>query len=220
MSASTGLFDSDFKRNDERTCVRRPFSIVSQSSGSHHMSKKLDHILVVDLEATCWDGDPPAGETSDIIEIGICPLEVATGKRLEKRSLLVRPDRSSISPFCTSLTTLTAEQVAAGIPFAEACAVLRKQYQARDRVWASFGDYDRNQFQRQCVELGVPYPFGTRHINVKTLFALSRGLPGEVGMAQALEMLRIPLEGTHHRGHDDAWNIAGILVTMLNKLRG
>ena len=184
------------------------------------MARKLDHILVVDLEATCWDGDPPAGETSDIIEIGICPLEVATGRRLEKRSLLVRPERSSVSPFCTSLTTLTSEQVVGGISLAEACAILKKEYQARDRVWASYGDYDRNQFQKQCVDMGISYPFGTRHINVKTLLALGRGLPAEVGMSQALEMLGIPLEGTHHRGHDDAWNIAGILAMLLKKLHG
>jgi inhibitor of KinA sporulation pathway (predicted exonuclease) len=183
------------------------------------MAKNLDQILVVDLEATCWDGDSPAGETNEIIEIGICPLEVATGKRLEKRSILVRPERSSVSPFCTSLTTLTAEQVAGGIALSDACGILKKHYQSRDRIWASFGDYDRNQFQRQCEEMGIAYPFGTRHINVKTLFALSRGLPTEVGMPQALEMLGIKLEGTHHRGHDDAWNIAGILTMLLERLR-
>ena len=34
-------------------------------------------------------------------------------------------------------------------------------------------------------------------------------------MARALEMLALPLEGTHHRGADDAWNIAGILARLL-----
>ena len=41
----------------------------------------------------------------------------------------------------------------------------------------------------------------------------------EVGMAQALEMLGFPLLGTHHRGDDDAWNIAAILAELLKKLR-
>ena len=194
--------------------------VLAYSRGDLPMAKKLDHILVVDLEATCWDGEPPVGHVNEIIEIGICPLELTTGKRLEKRSILVKPERSTVSPFCTSLTTLTAEQVAGGISFIEACAILKKQYQARDRVWASFGDYDRNQFQRQCDDMRIAYPFGTRHINVKTLFALSRGLPAEVGMAQSLEMFGIALEGTHHRGDDDAWNIAGILAKLLEKLRG
>ncbi|HWO78436.1 MAG TPA: 3'-5' exonuclease, partial [Bacillus sp. (in: firmicutes)] len=39
-----------------------------------------------------------------------------------------------------------------------------------------------------------------------------------VGMARALEMLKLPLEGTHHRGIDDARNIAKIFVRIFDKL--
>jgi inhibitor of KinA sporulation pathway (predicted exonuclease) len=183
------------------------------------MAKKLDHVLVIDVESTCWDGPPPAGEVSEIIEIGVCPLELSTGRRLGKRSILVKPKRSHISAFCSQLTTLTPEQVNAGITFTEACELLRREYQSRDRVWASFGDYDRTMFQKQCEATGVPFPFGPRHLNVKTLFAVARGLPHEVGMAEVLGLMGVPLEGTHHRGDDDAWNIAGILAELVHKLR-
>src|SRR6478735_9509914 len=184
------------------------------------MAKRLDHVIVIDIESTCWDGGlPPKGETNDIIEIGLTPLELHTGRRLEKRSILVRPDRSRVSPFCTQLTTLTQEQVDGGITFMEACEILRKKYQSRDRVWASFGDYDRTMFQKQCEAEGIPYPFGPRHLNVKTLFAIARGLPHEIGMAEALGLMGVPLEGTHHRGDDDAWNIAGILAALVAKVR-
>jgi inhibitor of KinA sporulation pathway (predicted exonuclease) len=37
----------------------------------------------------------------------------------------------------------------------------------------------------------------------------------EVGMTTALEKLGLPLEGTLHRGVDDAWNIAKILAKLL-----
>jgi inhibitor of KinA sporulation pathway (predicted exonuclease) len=184
------------------------------------MAKKLDHVIVVDVEATCWDGSPPPGETSEIIEVGVCPLELSTGRRLGKRSILVKPKRSRVSDFCTRLTTLTQEQVDRGVTFTEACEVLRREYQTRERVWASFGDYDRTMFQTQCEATGVSYPFGPRHLNVKTLFALSRGLPHEVGMSEAVGLLGVSLEGTHHRGDDDAWNIAGILAALVQKLRG
>jgi len=181
------------------------------------MPKKIDQVIVVDVESTCWDGTPPLGEESEIIEIGVCPLEVSTGRRLEKRSILVRPERSRVSSFCTQLTTLTQEQVDRGIPFAAACSVLRKEYETRDRVWASFGDYDRSQFERQCTAFGVSSPFGSSHINVKTLFALTRKLPQEIGMVEAMALLGFPLEGTHHRGGDDAWNIAAILAELLKR---
>ncbi|SDG85394.1 Inhibitor of the KinA pathway to sporulation, predicted exonuclease [Lentzea fradiae] len=177
----------------------------------------LDEVLVVDVESTCWEGTRPDGEVSEIIEIGICPLSVATGERGERRSVLVRPTRSSVSPFCTRLTTLTADDVADGLSFADACAVLRKDYRSDRRVWASYGDYDRKMFERQCADYGVPYPFGPRHLNVKTLFALTHALPREVGMAEALRIAGRPLDGTHHRGHDDAYNIAGLLAGLLRR---
>ncbi|WP_437961435.1 3'-5' exonuclease [Sorangium sp. So ce119] len=179
------------------------------------MAKRLDLILVIDVESTCWDGDPPRGEENEIIEIGVCTLEVGSGRRRDRRSILVRPERSRVSPFCTSLTTLTQADVDAGVSFKEACAILRGELKAQDRLWASYGDYDRCMFERQCQARGVPFPFGPSHLNVKTLFAVARALPREVGMAEALERVGLPLAGTHHRGGDDAYNIAGLLAHLL-----
>lgn len=181
------------------------------------MARKLDHIVVIDVESTCWEGAPPEGEESEIIEIGVCALDMASGERVGREDILVRPHRSSISPFCTQLTTLTQGQVDGGITFAEACARLTSAYATRDRVWVSYGDYDRRQFERQCAAWGIPYPFGPSHLNVKTLFALTHRLPREVGMDHALALLDLPLEGTHHRAGDDAWNIAQILATLLRR---
>lgn len=185
------------------------------------MAKRLDQILVIDIESTCWDGGhPPRGQANDIIEIGLCPLELATGRRLEKRSILVRPERSTVSPFCTSLTTLTQDQVSSGIAFREACKILEDEYLSAERLWASFGDYDRRQFEKQCRDQGVRYPFGPSHLNVKTLGSVARSLPSELGLPQAMALYGLSLEGTHHRGHDDAWNIAAVLWELLKKLKG
>lgn len=183
------------------------------------MARLLDQILIIDVEATCWEGSPPPGQENEIIEIGIACLDAATLKPLEKRSILVRPERSAVSPFCTQLTTLTQDQVDQGISFSAACAILKDDYAARSRTWASYGDYDRRQFTRQCESRQVAIPFGVSHLNIKNLFALIHGLPHEVGMAEALQQLGIPLEGTHHRGIDDAWNIAHILAALLKRMR-
>ncbi|WEK20375.1 MAG: exonuclease domain-containing protein [Candidatus Pedobacter colombiensis] len=180
------------------------------------MAKTLDKILVVDLEATCWQGPNPSDMENDIIEIGVCLLDVNTGEISMNRGILVKPERSVISSFCTELTTITSEMIEnEGISFKEACRILKKEYLSQSRAWASFGAYDLKQFQRQCNELGIGYPFGPSHINVKTLFALKKKLGHEQGMAGALGILEIPLEGTHHRGVDDAKNIAKILNWIL-----
>lgn len=175
----------------------------------------MSEILVIDVEATCWRGAAPAGEQNEIIEIGACLLQPGTGQRSERASILVRPQRSKVSDFCTELTTLTQAQVDEGLPFHEACELLRTRYQSPERVWASYGDYDRKQFQTQCASFGVEYPFSERHVNVKAAFARLEGLSKPVGMAGALKRLQHPLEGTHHRGGDDAWNIAAILEYLL-----
>jgi inhibitor of KinA sporulation pathway (predicted exonuclease) len=183
------------------------------------MAKKLDQILVIDVEATCWQGAPPAGQSSEIIEIGLCTIDVAKLERVEKRSLLVKPATSEISDFCTQLTTLTANDVADAGSLKDAIRILEQHYHPKTRLWASWGDYDRFQFENECRAKGIDYPFGKSHLNVKSLFAAATGLKREVGMAKAYKALGWQIAGTHHRGVDDAWNIAGILCRLLNACR-
>ena len=42
------------------------------------MAKNLDKILVVDIEATCWEGSSPENMQSDIIEVGVCLLDISS----------------------------------------------------------------------------------------------------------------------------------------------
>ncbi|MDX1688940.1 MAG: 3'-5' exonuclease [Candidatus Promineifilaceae bacterium] len=179
------------------------------------MTRRLDEIVVIDVESTCWPGEPPPGQESEIIEIGVCLLNVQSLRREQKRSILVRPRHSTVSHFCTRLTTLTAEQVAAGVSFAEACATLQEEYDTRSRAWASYGNYDRRQFRHQCQENDVPYPFSPSHVNVKNLIALALGCEREPSLVEAFDLLGWSLEGTYHRGDDDAWNIARLLSALL-----
>ncbi len=66
-----------------------------------------DKILIIDLEASCWDGPVPEGQVNEIIEISACMLDTATGAISQRKGLLVQPERSAISAFCTQLTTTT-----------------------------------------------------------------------------------------------------------------
>ncbi|MCB9895729.1 MAG: exonuclease domain-containing protein [Planctomycetes bacterium] len=183
------------------------------------MKKLFDEIIVLDLECTCWDGAPPPGQGQEIIEIGLCMLRLDTLEEAEFRSILVRPENSSVSEFCTQLTSLTQEQVDGGISFREACRVLKKEFLSKERTWASWGAFDRRQFERQCSATGCGYPFGPTHLNAKNLFTLAHGLRDELGMDAALRHLRLELVGHHHRGVDDARNIAKILADTLRRAR-
>jgi inhibitor of KinA sporulation pathway (predicted exonuclease) len=146
----------------------------------------------------------------------VCLFDVEHTALTAKRSILIKPERSKVSPFCTQLTTLTQEQVDTGMAFAAACAILENDYSTAGRIWASWGNYDRRMFQEQCEHFDVHYPFTVRHINLKKLFAKLNGRQN-YGMAGALAKAELPLEGTHHRGADDAWNIARLLGYMVSR---
>lgn len=174
----------------------------------------MDRLLnVIDVEATCWSGSPPPGEVNEIIAIGVCVVDVVGRTRVQRDEILVRPARSRVSGFCTELTGLTQEQVDTGLSFAAACAALVERHDAGSRRWTSWGDYDRKQFERQCAG-GVPYPFPPRHVNAKAVFAEVHGRR-PMGMARALGYAGLPLEGRHHNGGDDAWNIAALVLHVI-----
>jgi len=172
-------------------------------------------INIVDVEATCWEGEPPPGQVNEIIEIGICVLDTKTGAITPPQSLMVRPELSQVSPFCTELTGIRADDVSDGLLFSEACSKLVTEFDVENRIWLSWGDYDRKQFARDCEHKQVGYPFGSEHINGKALHAQLTGRGKQMGMARALEAYGMRLEGRHHRGADDAHNIARIVARLM-----
>lgn len=181
------------------------------------MSLRRDQVVVIDLEATCWKKNPPPGQQSEIIEIGVCVLDLRTLQPAQKRSLLVKPTRSTVSEFCTGLTSLSQAQVDAGTSFAEACATLRSDYDSRNTLWASWGDYDQRMFRAQSDSFSVPYPFSDYHVNLKQLYADLFNRGKRRGLATAMKTEKIAMEGRHHRGDDDAWNTARFLAHMLRQ---
>lgn len=181
----------------------------------------LEKVLVIDLEATCWENekDRPKNETNEIIEVGVALVDIRGFRIEENEGIIVKPIKSTVSPFCTKLTTLTQDVVDKGVSFEQSCQILKDKYRSKDLIWISWGDYDRKQFERQCRERAVEYPFGPRHLNLKNMFALLHGLPKEIGMAPALDLLDIQMQGIHHRGSSDAYNIASILIDTIKKFR-
>lgn len=180
-------------------------------------TKEHRYLNVIDVEATCWKGVPPPKEVSEIIEIGLCVIDVKLQRRVTRQRILVRPARSKVSTFCTELTGLTQEFVDKGFSFRKACQVLIDYHHADTRPWASWGEYDRKQFERQCAAGGTPYPFSPHHDNAKRIFAAAHTLARGVGMRRALQMSGLQLDGRHHAGIDDAWNIGGLITLLMQQ---
>lgn len=184
------------------------------------MRPKLDKALVIDLEATCWLGPPPDGQIDEIIEIGICALDLRTLEPMDKRSFYVKPTRSEISEFCTELTGITQEKLdTEGMTLGRALKRLTQEYGPTYRSWYSWGSYDRQMLLRECQAKGLKYPFSDLHTNAKVWFSQMTGKRKGFGMVTALAALNLELEGTHHSGADDAWNTARIIAHVMRAAR-
>ncbi|MCL5043092.1 MAG: exonuclease domain-containing protein [Gammaproteobacteria bacterium] len=135
-------------------------------------------IIVVDLEAICWDACTPEGaaqsiHTMEIIEIG-CALSNRHGTVLDTRSFMVRPQRQPVlSKFCIELTHITQAMVDNAPPFADAIVQMNAWLNdvAADALWCSWGNYDLNQLTAQCALDRVDSQLLQRpHLNAKKLW--------------------------------------------------
>lgn len=180
---------------------------------------RYKEILVIDLEATCWKERTQTRQYSEIIEIGICEINIQNLEITKSEGIIVKPTTTEISDYCTELTSITQELVDRdGISFKDACEKLRNDYESFFKPWFSYGNYDRKQFFKQCEKENIYYPLNDTHINVKSLLSIFKN-QNERGMARALESLEMNLEGRHHRGVDDARNISKILISLIKNYR-
>jgi inhibitor of KinA sporulation pathway (predicted exonuclease) len=175
-----------------------------------------DYFLVIDVEATCCDRRSIPRHQMEIIEIGAVMLNRTTWELDSEFQAFIKPVRHpQLTDFCHELTTISQQDVDNASEFPEVIANLKQWMDSfPNYIFCSWGDYDRKQFIQDCQFHHLPYPFGEQHINIKKEFSEYLVTSQKFGMAQALEYLGIELKGTHHRGIDDARNIATIYRYM------
>jgi len=186
---------------------------------NENIEREPAHYLLIDFEATCADDGSVPRQHMEIIEIGAVMVETATLRVVDEFQSFVRPVRHPrLTAFCTALTTITQAQVDAAPGFAAAAAAL-KAWRAGypDLIWGSWGDYDRNQLRQDCEFHRVPDPVGAAHRNIKRLFAQREGSGRRFGLDGGVRRARLDFAGTHHRGIDDARNIARLLPYALGR---
>jgi 3'-5' exoribonuclease 1 len=174
--------------------------------------------LVIDLEATCDNGGLVPKREMEIIEIGAVLVSGESHAPVSEFQSFIRPVRHPVlTPFCTRLTSITQADVDAAPAFPEVFGRLTRWIYSHPapHVFCSWGDYDRTQFEQDCRFHNVPYALPHRHLNLKRAFSERRGIGKKLGMAGALAQAGLPLTGTHHRGIDDARNIARLLPFAL-----
>ena len=212
----------------QSTAVDASDAAKMAGSGSTTNKAGWSHYLVLDFEATCEEKGLPDAATqaswSEIIEFPCVLVDATTLKVVSEFSTFVNPtgEKRQLTAFCTKLTSITQEDVD-GAPTLDK---VLKQFE----LWLPevLGSHDTSRvlpvtcgepdlsamLPRECQRKGLKVPgVLRRYCNMKRPY-VACGLK-QRGMDGMLKQLGLPLVGHHHRGIDDARNIANITVQLV-----
>ncbi|VEF10877.1 exonuclease [Pseudomonas fluorescens] len=183
------------------------------------------YLYCVDLEATCdevGESESPrpvavAPDHMETIEIGLVVIDLETLEIVDEFQRFVRPQINPVlTDFCRTLTSIQQADVDSAGTYAEVgqeLGALIAQYP--NAAWASWGDYDARQLERDAEFAACPSLLeGLPHFNARKWHAgLYDNRPKS--LKQTVESLGLVWQGTYHRGIDDARNVASIVKEML-----
>lgn len=173
--------------------------------------------IIFDLEATCWDGwDKSQNETIEIGAVLINEQKEIVSEFVQFIKPLKHP---TLSEFCKELTSIKQSDVDTSPYFSEAINNFKNWfgYGETDYLLCSWGFYDKKQFESDCKIHGLDDTWAQQHISLKHQYAKFKNLKRAIGMKRALQQEGLSLDGTHHRGIDDARNIGKIFIKYFDE---
>ncbi len=171
--------------------------------------------IILDLEATCWK-DRNTEKQNEIIEIGAVKVNTE-GKITDEFNDFVKPKLHPVlSDFCKELTTIEQSDIDSADTYDKVIERFKNWINLSEPyLLCSWGFYDKKQFQQDGELYGLETRWLEQHISLKHQYAKIKQLKRPIGMGGALKMEKLSLDGTHHRGIDDARNIAKIFINNL-----
>ena len=173
--------------------------------------------IVLDLEATCWK-DREANKQNEIIEIGALKIDNEANV-ISEFSQFIQPKLNPIlSNFCTELTSIEQKDIDSVDNFPIVLEAFKNWINMDEPyLLCSWGFYDKKQFKMDCLLHDLDANWLKNHISIKHQYAKIKELKRPVGMGGALKLENLSLDGTHHRGIDDARNITKIFLLYFSQ---
>ncbi len=175
--------------------------------------------IIFDLEATCWDGNPPQLQ-HEIIEIGAFKIN-DYGEVIGTYNRFVKPILNPfLSPYCIQLTSISQADINRAMYFPEVIEDFLDWlniYDDEDYMLCSWGNYDRKQLVKDCQLHNLEYDWVSKHINLKRQYQEIKRLNKACGLKKAVKREGFEFEGIHHRGISDAQNLAKVFAKMLDE---
>jgi 3'-5' exoribonuclease 1 len=159
--------------------------------------------------------------TPEIIEIGAVMLN-GYGEVLSKFNRFVRPILNpNLSAFCQELTSIRQSDVDRANTFdkvAEAFQDWGMMFE-EDYLLVSWGAFDRRMLIQDSELHDMDSDWAENHLNLKQQYTEMKRLNRPTGLKWAVEKEGFEFTGAHHRGIDDAINLAKIFVKYLDSWR-
>jgi inhibitor of KinA sporulation pathway (predicted exonuclease) len=177
------------------------------------MARKKKNYLVVDIEATCCNKGTVTKDDVETIEIGAVLIDGHEFFQTSSYDSFIRPFvKPELTDFCKSLTTIQQRDVDTARLFPEVFAeFMAWAGDPESLIFCSWGEFDWRQIGADCIRCGIPNILPEEKCNLKNEFSAKLGISRRFGMAKALDRCGLRLNGTHHRGIDDAINISRMI---------
>jgi len=176
------------------------------------------NFIVLDLEATCWEGRPPS-KVQEIIEIGAFRLN-PYGEVTGTFNKFIRPILNPrLSHFCRELTSIEQGFIDRANEFPKVIEHFQDWAEIfdEDYLLCSWGNFDKKMLIQDCRLHGMDYDWiEGYHINVKGQYQELKRLRRPRGLKRAVTTEGFEFTGTHHRGIDDAENLAKVFAKYLD----
>tara|TARA_B100000963_G_scaffold359405_1_gene386674 strand:- start:1417 stop:1956 length:540 start_codon:yes stop_codon:yes gene_type:complete len=173
--------------------------------------------LVIDFEFTCWRGRPPRGMFQEILDIGISEVDTLKKEVVKTHRIIVKPENSSVSKFCTELTSITQKEVDDnGVTLSEAISKINNLYDLKNIKWGSWGKFDRTQMIKECKKKNIEFPFSADYKDLQKHFSkFIKNTRRLYGVENALKKIELEFKGNPHRADCDAFNTAIIYINTI-----
>lgn len=158
-------------------------------------------------------------QLSEIIEIGACKIQLATGAMLDEFQIYTLPKNGVFSKSTRSFINMSEQDAQQAVPFADGI----RQFAAwlgDDYYLCSWGTDDRVHLISQCVRDHIPLDWLRNYNDIQRPIGklLTGGGKNQLGLKNALALAGIEPTGKAHRGIDDALNTAGLFVKFKDSI--
>lgn len=185
---------------------------------------ELEYICVLDFEATCWKNT----NNHEIIEFPSVLLRWTSYddiKEISRIQIFVKPKKNPvISDFCEKLTGITQEMIDHGkslnVALKDHLNWLNKNTKnnLKKVMFVTCGRWDiETMLPMDLKTTGIKaHPVYKSFVNIKELFNIVTR-KGKLSLVPMLEYFGLELEGRHHSGIDDCYNISRIFIELVRE---